>query len=159
MDFLEKDLEEIVFNTPNARLVERGLDLINGKKLRQVTIGNYGRADLISITREHRANLISIKVYELKKGIIDSDTFFQAVNYLRGIMSYISKRKIFDDYHVDYSIILIGRAFANDKTCYLPSVFENVFIYTYDYDYDGIKFNEQKNWSLKVEGFSDLLPF
>lgn len=50
-EFFEKTLEDIIFNTDNELLCEHGL-LISGKKLRQVKIGNYGIADLITCNIE-----------------------------------------------------------------------------------------------------------
>ena len=47
MSFLEKDLEDIIFETDNDLLFEHGL-FIDGQKKRQVRIGNYGIADLIT---------------------------------------------------------------------------------------------------------------
>jgi hypothetical protein len=51
MDFLEKDLEDIIFDSPNEELRKRGLN-IWGKKKRQLNIGNYGRADIITYDKE-----------------------------------------------------------------------------------------------------------
>ena len=51
MTFLEKDLEQIIFETPKEKLQEKGL-VIKGKLLRQIKIGNYGIADL-KIGRAH----------------------------------------------------------------------------------------------------------
>lgn len=50
-DFLEKTLEDIIFETSNDDLKERGL-WICGNKKRQVKIGNYGIADLITCNIE-----------------------------------------------------------------------------------------------------------
>ena len=50
MKFLEKDLEEIIFETSNKELNERGL-FVYGKKYRQLRIGNYGVADLVVVDR------------------------------------------------------------------------------------------------------------
>jgi hypothetical protein len=77
MDFLEKDLEEIIFNANLSELEERGLRMELQRK-RQFRIGNYGIADIVGFERpyyhthfkNHRKG--SITVYELKKdtGII-----------------------------------------------------------------------------------------
>jgi hypothetical protein len=50
MNFLEKNLEDIIFETHENKLRDRGLE-ISGKKLRQLRIGNYGIADMITYTR------------------------------------------------------------------------------------------------------------
>jgi hypothetical protein len=51
MKFLEKDLEEIIFNSCKIKLCNRGLTLPEKIK-RQVRIGNYGVADLIGFEKE-----------------------------------------------------------------------------------------------------------
>lgn len=60
MDFLEKDLEDIIWNASQTdigreELKKRGLE-IHGKMYRQVNLGDYGRCDLltISIRRQKR---------------------------------------------------------------------------------------------------------
>ena len=50
MRFLEKDLEQIIHESGMDQLNERGLP-IDGKMFRQMRIGNYGIADLITVTR------------------------------------------------------------------------------------------------------------
>ena len=50
MKFLEKDLEQIIFESGRDSLRERGLS-ISGKLLRQLRIGNYGIADLVEFVR------------------------------------------------------------------------------------------------------------
>jgi hypothetical protein len=75
MKFLEKDLEDIIWEASNERLQENGLD-ISGKKYRQLRIGNYGIADIVSVTKpyyheyfkKHQKGIITI--YELKKELI-----------------------------------------------------------------------------------------
>jgi hypothetical protein len=50
MKFLEKDLEQIIWDADKEILSERGLNL-DGKLKRQLKIGNYGIADLIHFKR------------------------------------------------------------------------------------------------------------
>lgn len=81
MKFLEKDLEDIIFNADNESLQSRGLE-IRGFKKRQLNIGNYGIADIVTFERsnyidEEYAEYVGgenkthsrpiITVYELKK--------------------------------------------------------------------------------------------
>ena len=69
MKFLEKDLENIIWESDNEKLREKGLE-IYGKKFRQIRIGNYGVADLITVDRRKDCfdgNFLDITVYELKK--------------------------------------------------------------------------------------------
>ncbi len=151
MDFLERDLEQIIFETENKYLNERGLG-IYGKKFRQINIGNYGRLDIATIHWE--CNNIKITVYELKKGVIDMNTLAQALSYCKGISRYISKRGIFNGINIEYDIVLIGNDIAYNKGfSYIQDFFENISLVTYDYKYDGIFFNNEYDYKLKNEGF------
>ena len=136
MKFLEKDLEQIIFESGMDSLNERGL-YIRGKRLRQVRIGNYGIADLITFQRpfydgpEHEFwNPGRITIYELKKEHIGISAFLQAVAYARGINRYLQKRDKNDKYIID--IKLIGRDIdKNGAFCYIPQIL-NVHNQYYD---------------------------
>jgi len=150
MNFLEKNLEDIIFDTPNERLQERGLD-ISGIKKRQVWIGNYGTCDLLSISRE--LYKIYITVFELKKEQVDVNTFLQAIRYTKGVKSFFEKNLSNRGFHLEINTVLIGSCFDNKNGfCYLPE-FANVTIYTYEYNFDGISFKELGTYALLNEGF------
>ena len=160
MQFLEKNLEDIIFNTPNHLLRERGL-AIYGKKKRQVRIGNYGVADILVFDKglyytttesESFRYGLCINVLELKQEQINVSTLLQATRYAKGISSYLTKyRKVY--YPV--RVCLIGSSI--DKQTSFPYLsdflFEFMSIYTYKYDFDGIKFNREFDYKLPVEGF------
>jgi hypothetical protein len=151
MIFLEKDLERIIKDTPNSFLKERGLS-INGFKKRQVRIGNYGIADLITakyVTNKYECRL-KITVYELKQDVIDVNTFLQAVGYVRGIYQYFEEYR---EIEPEIYICLVGKRIKTDNFCYLPAIYNNISLYTYDYNYDGIKFTEHNSYSLIDKGF------
>jgi len=165
MNFLEKDLETIIFETSNEKLDKRGLCLY-GKKIRQLRIGNYGVCDIVCISREIK-NVIEqydwdkfhvfkyptllINIIELKKDEISANTLLQAIRYCTGIESYISKRT---DINLEFSITLIGKTVAGGDFIYSPSIIENLNIYTYEYGYDGIKFKSHHGYKLSNEGFT-----
>jgi hypothetical protein len=175
MDFLEKDLEEIIYLSDKNLLSDRGLYL-HGKLKRQVRIGNYGVADLINVekplyskgfgfhSKDHFKGLI--EVVELKKDKIGVSTFFQALNYIKGIQQYLGKRN--KDYLFNYQITLIGKEVdLNSSFCYLSDVFCEdmdmisvndsskiaVNLYTYKYGLDGLNFESISGYSLNNEGF------
>jgi len=150
MDFLEKDLEDIIFNTPIEKLGERGLYLATPSiRKRQVYLGNYGICDIIFVQR--REDHLFIQLFELKKGLLNFDAFKQALGYARGIQVYLKSRKIKS--HVQ--INLIGKELCkNDALTYLPNVVQNVMIYTYNYGFDGIFFNNEYDYSLIDSGFN-----
>jgi hypothetical protein len=170
MEFFEKDLEEIIFLSDKEELSERGL-FIEGNLKRQLRIGHYGIADLVETKRPRvltgggfKKGLIT--VYELKNNKIGVSTFFQALNYLKGIQSYIRLRG-FEGFF-NYKIILIGRHFDRDSSfCYLPEIFPKpeihyescydnrtyVELYTYSYSLLGINFKEVRDYDLIDNGF------
>lgn len=164
MKFLEKDLEQIIYESGIDAVNKKGLP-IAGKMLRQLKIGNYGIADLITFERpfiEQVTNVYKIRqqgiitVYELKKDRVSIGAFLQAVRYAKGIRSYLEKRNKLHLY--DIKIVLIGKEIDVDGAfCYLPEILnmETNFIefYTYTFDIDGISFTEKMGYSLINEGF------
>jgi hypothetical protein len=151
MNFLEKNLEDILFETPNHYLHNRGL-FINGIKRRQVKIGNYGISDLITIGRT--LGFLNVTVYELKKDFVNVNTFLQGVRYIKGIKSYFDKRGIV----ANFNLVLIGSSVdLNSDFVYTVDVLSsqefNYKVYEYKYQFDGIRFNRICNYSLINEGF------
>jgi len=156
MDFLEKDLEEIIYNANKEELHKRGL-FINGKLFRQLRIGNYGIADLVEV--ERLSGQLYITVYELKKDKIGISAFLQGLNYVRGIKSYIEKERG-KSISVYFQIVLIGKKIdSNSSFCYLPEFLINFdganFLtnYTYSYSVNGIIFKEESEYDLIDKGF------
>jgi hypothetical protein len=171
MKFLEKDLEEIIYLSDRDKLSDKGLTDY-GKFYRQLRIGNYGVSDIISISKPYYHSGFKTKmkgiitIYELKKDKVSVSSFFQALGYLKGIITYLEKRN--KDHLFNYEICLIGKEIDLDSTiCYLPSIFNfdisendidlqsktSVKIYTYNYTIDGLEFNSCEDYNLINKGF------
>lgn len=178
MDFLEKDLEQIIYQTLKSKngygkLYKRGLcfsydqETMSFLKLkRQVGIGNYGTADILAVNRyqdcpvDNLEPFLEISIFELKKNIINIDTLLQVAKYYKGIKRYIEdyRNKCFD---LHFNLILIGKEVdINSDFIYLFDIFnslEYIHFYTflYDYNFDGIKFTETtlSDYKLSDEGF------
>lgn len=151
MDFLEKDLEQIIMKTDVEKLAERGL-VMPFKRKNQVRIGNYGVCDMIAVERDFWDESLSFTVFELKKEKIGISTFAQVCQYARGLKRYLDQKKPNLRYRVH--IVMIGRTLDKSSSfCYLPSLFENIEIYTYNYEFDGIHFTKHQSYSLIDEGF------
>lgn len=163
-DFLEKTLEDIIFETSNDDLKERGL-WIGGNKKRQVKIGNYGVADLITyeILQDISWNsYLNITVFELKRKELNSGVLMQSIGYAKGIMEYLKTRN-FTNYKI--SIVLIGGELnLHDNFIYIPSLFADydgcgfsalvsVHYYTYSYKFNGIFFDDANSYNLINKGF------
>jgi len=71
MNFLEKDMEDLILNDPKEYLNENGLKLIS----RQYSIGNY-RFDLLFEDR-HGAKLI----VEIQRGTLDRNHTYKILDY------------------------------------------------------------------------------
>jgi len=151
MKFLERDLEDIIMNTPNEYLNERGLN-ISGHKRRQERIGNYGIADILTLERPvNQFNGATIKVFELKKDIINADTLLQVGKYVSGINYYL--HNIRGNYNYKVEMTLIGkRVDTTNDFVYLLDLIEGLELYTYEFKYDGIYFNHTGNYCLRNHG-------
>lgn len=164
MKFLEKDLEQIIWEADKEQLEERGLYL-PGKLLRQFKIGNYGIADLINVGKQYNGPnnpYLQIQIIELKQDKLGVSAFLQAIRYARGVQRYLEKRN-FTNYRL--SIILIGSDIDKaGSLCFLPDLIgcdtecETNYItsltyYTYEYKFDGMYFNEESGYKLTDEGF------
>lgn len=169
MKFIEKNLEDIIFESNRLELIKRGLD-VRGKMLRQLKIGNYGTADLVTIqkpyfypktewTNPHHNSSFLVTIYELKKEKIGILAFLQAIRYAKGIKSWFEKSKYYGDYSVDLKIVLIGNEIEKDSVfSYIPDIFEtqgerSVELFLYQYKIDGIHFENNSSWVLTNEGF------
>jgi len=171
MNFLEKELEEIIYEASSDELQKRGLYL-SGKLYRQLRIGNYGIADLVEFKRPcaHEGQPTHImkglvNVIELKKENIGISAFLQALGYIQGIKRYLQKRDVEGNYN--YSITLIGKSVDTNSTfVYLPNMLsintENgiydepefgLYLYEYKYGLDGINFKSANGYTLINEGF------
>ena len=172
MNFLEKDLEEIIYCADKDVLCQKGLNL-TGFLLRQKRIGNYGIADIIEVKRPYYHSQFKehckgeIVVYELKKDKISVSSFFQAMQYIKGIQRYLDKRQTPISDHYNYRIVLIGKTIdITSSLVYLPEfmtpdVIEDFIgsdaklslnLYTYSFDINGLYFDEQRGYKLTNEG-------
>lgn len=138
MNFLEKNLEDIIYETDNSILQERGLP-IDGRKLKQVKMKSYGVADIITFKRISEGNInCEITIYELKKEFVSSDTFIQAVRYAIGIKHHLKQRN--STLNPQFKIVLIGKRIYHEKMTIINDFFEIISVYQYDYKHDGIVF-------------------
>jgi hypothetical protein len=178
----EKQLEDFIFNTNTEKLYEKGITIDYYKIKRQLKIGNYGVADLVSIRRpsydfyNDGSNVSKIlykgciTIFELKRDIINVNSLLQASRYLKGIKKYLKKRNFNLDFY-DFRIILIGSDLETkgdfvylleslDEPLYLADCSEmggmlsDISIYTYNMNIDGLSFDSENIvYSLTNEGF------
>lgn len=147
MKFLEKDLEGIIFETLKTKdgyktLQQIGLDLQRPSIcLRQPRIGNYGIADLVTVDKwyfDGKPRLF-IRVYELKKDLINLATVLQVSRYMTGIKHYLKHKGINNAMVVGR---IIGKTVDTDDWVYLMSNVDNIDVYEYNYLIDGLKLEQ-----------------
>jgi hypothetical protein len=160
MDFLEKDLEEIIYTADREELKKRGL-YISGKMYRQLRIGNYGVADIVTVEcKKHLfekcLDEIIVNIYELKKDKIGISAFLQAVKYAKGIKQYIEHKKYDERIGFNIYINLIGKKIdTTGEFCFINTVFRKVNFITYKIDINGLHFDSKHFYSLTQEGFDN----
>lgn len=165
MNFLEKDLENIVWEADNIKLREKNLP-INGKKIRQLKIGNYGVCDILTYDREYldfceTSPYLRITIYELKKEKIGISAFLQSLKYAKGVKAYMEEHKPNIDFTID--IVLCAKNIdLSGEFVYITDLIHsyqnfgfinNIDFYTFEYLIDGINFIRHSDYNLIHKGF------
>lgn len=169
MEFLEKDLEEIIWESDNDLLIEKGL-YIQGKKYRQLRIGNYGISDIITVQRTYDwcvsnrkpIPYLEITVFELKKDKVGIGAFLQSLKYCKGIQTYLKQKKPKIEFKLN--IVLASKNVdLSGEFIYLTDLFEpynehfgflsSIDFYSFKYDINGIVFKNEKGYNLINKGF------
>lgn len=158
MDFLERDLEEIIMETNSEILKKRGLP-IQGYRKQQLNIGKYGRSDIVTFYKKKDVDFVYggvsyviITIYELKKDNISMSSLLQAIRYAKGIDDYLKTREV--EFYWEFRFVLIGKEIKiNSDFVFITDVIDNVSFYTYNMNIDGLYFKEVLNYSLIEKGF------
>jgi hypothetical protein len=165
MNFLEKDLENIVWEADNIKLQQKNLP-IEGKKIRQLKIGNYGISDIVTYERQYlefseTSPYLKITIYELKKEKIGISAFLQSLKYAKGIKTYMEEYRSNIDFTIN--IVLCAKDIdLSGEFIYITDLmysFENfgfinkIDFYTFEYLIDGINFIKHENYNLTHKGF------
>lgn len=160
MNILECEIEDLVWNAiesyDHKLLQKRGLPIYPYfEYVRQLTLGSYGRADIVGFYAEpsfvhdgKKIRNIHVQIIELKKETVGVDTLLQALRYAKGIQHKASIEKLHYTFH--FSFHLIGKRIDfNDELCYAPDLLSNVNIYTFALELEkGIVFTPIKGYSL-----------
>lgn len=154
MDFLEKDLEDILFNSDARTIRLRGLTCFVYNHIhRQVDLKQYGIADLITIHLNEKH--IHFHVYELKNKVLNPAAFWQIVRYIKGVQHALSKCNL-KNHSLSVSGTIIGRSLdLNTDLCFLPSIMPLVSMYLYSYTLEGMQFDKVYN-SYTNSGFEGI---
>ena len=133
-NFLEKDLEDIIFENKN-KIHERGLPVLYEELERQRDIKGK-RIDLFNYECVGDDS-INFTIFELKKDKIDFNAYAQIVQYFFEECVFFKKHKKI----LKANLVLIGKDF--DESVLLSCILSDIIdIYVYKYDYDGIRFQK-----------------
>lgn len=165
MKFLEKDLEDIIWESNNEKLEKKGFS-IKGKKIRQLRIGNYGISDIITVEKQYNKYCLEpfllITVFELKKEKAGISAFLQALRYCKGIKTYLEIKK--PNINFNFKIVLCAKEIdTNSDYIFLCDFIKEHHVkysslisienYSYVFDLDGIIFKKESNYDLTNNGF------
>ena len=151
-NFLERDLEQIIYETDQTELTNRGLHCLYYDKIfRQVNLGAYGVADIITVKyRKGSCRQFCVTIYELKQSEINVSTLMQCCRYLYAIKDFISNN--YPDYptlNLEYKIVIVGeRINTNSDFTFLLSSMPNTSAFTYKYKFNGISFAEHGEYAI-----------
>jgi hypothetical protein len=144
MDFLEKDLEDILYDNNSDNICMRGLSCFKYDYIeRQVDLKQYGIADLITLKKNGKH--LHFTVYELKNKVLNPAAFWQTIRYIRGVQDTLSNCN-FKNRIISVSGVMIGRSIdLNTDLCFLPSIDSVIDMYTYQYNLYGMTFKRVNN--------------
>lgn len=163
MEVSEKMIEDLIVKAIQEhdlyKLYERGLYSVcdYDKFYRQLDLGSYGRLDLVglSFSRDEQLRkckkIVNVGVVEIKKDEINSDTFFQAIRYCKGIEQLLKGYNL----TANFTVTLIGTSVRKNDFIYLPDYFKALKLYTVNIHLEkGVTFKQHANYCL-----SETRPF
>jgi len=146
MNILEKEIEDLICDCLDrdvSILRKRGLT-VYPYYIRQLELGSYGIADIV--TFEKYGSTLYVKIFELKKEIIDTNTLVQAAKYAKGIDRMLKNYNI-GNHGIVYSFALIGKTIQRNGDFVFLCDMLNIDLYTYSIDMEyGVIFNKECNF-------------
>lgn len=177
MNFLEKDLEQVIYEAPDEFIFDNFE--VEGKRFKQYKIGVYGISDLIFVNKVYSLDIdyinkkskildvgLEISIFELKKDEVNITTFLQAIRYAKGIQRFFQEREFYKFY---IRILLCGKSVdLKSGFVFISDLFDNgeysdikvfngqinkVELFSYDYKFDGLKIKNEHGYSFVNESF------
>lgn len=163
MNFLEKDLEDIIWeNISNIETLQnRGLDLHKEcNYYRQFDLQPYGIPDILGFGYDSISEQYTVHLIELKKEAVGVKALVQAIRYYTGIKNMMQEKGL---KHIVFHVDIIGSN-VEHEVLYLYqklAVSMNMFlsIMTYNFDLEkGLRFEMVNNhgWHRKHNGYSSI---
>jgi hypothetical protein len=149
MNFLEKDLENLIIDTDKNKLLENGL-YIGNKKIRQLNLGANGILDIVSYEKRYdntnKVPVIYIRIYELKRDTVCMNTIKQLSRYYLAVSEYVKSRYLKSEglFTFQINLVLIGSNFNFNDSNFITSAFliKNLEIFTYSLQNKNIFFTK-----------------
>lgn len=154
MNILEKEIEDLVYEVARedtAPIRERGFPM-RGKVLRQVDLGSYGIADLI--TFRFNSQVISLQIIEIKRDDVNAQTLMQAARYAKGAEIFMNKHyPHLAKRMLDIEILLLGKKIdLSGDFPFLLDYTRQARAYTFSLDvFTGLRFLEHKGFVKTIE--------
>lgn len=133
-DFLEKTLEEIIFEHKDI-IHEKGFIKFYEKTFRQFYLPSGRKIDIFSF--QIKEDILYFKIVELKRECLTIESMIQISDYFYELM-YMSV-PIFKE--VKYELVLVGRS-LDEKLMFIPDLGLGIDLFTYQYKIDGIYFHK-----------------
>ncbi len=142
---LEKQLKDIIWETDNDKLNQRGL-FISGEKRQSQNFKDFGKADFV--TKDNDLWNPRLTIYEFLDGNISVSSVLKCLTILKGMRKFHDDCLIKNDSFL-YSITIVGRSIPEESALlFFPYFFNNgekiyeINFYTYSFDINGIRFNK-----------------
>lgn len=135
--------------------------------MRQLKLKGYGVADLVSVSilrdNNYSVPIVSVIIYELKKGDIDLNAVGQISRYRTAIIRMLkpncggdSNRK----YYFEVNGVLIGGGYTGGDVCYAVDNIDWLRCYHFDIDlFEGMEFHLSEGWYSTEENTSKIPNF
>jgi hypothetical protein len=123
----------------------------------QVNLFGYGVADIVGFSAETDSfnTYLTITVYELKVGKIDSKAIEQICRYRTAINRFVDIKFNGKRTNIDVRCVLIGSKMSSGGCCYVADAIDCLSVYSYDINpLTGISIKGNNGWYLIGEDFS-----
>lgn len=154
----EKELEDFIFKA----MQEKNYDPIVDQQIdwsgRQIRIGAYGVADIVTVSYcpDPYEPSISITVYEIKKDQINTRAFGQVSRYMKGVKHYFEIS--YPDQIINVYGVLVGTCLADDDSSkFLIDACEDISVYLARMSLEsGVDFTDSNGWVRTEPDFGDF---
>lgn len=145
---LEKDIEELIFDTDSDTLLKRGLPLYENVERQKKFIG--GKIDLLAhqvryaavSNTENIKSIVDIQLVEIKRDAINFQALDQILGYKEHLLKQLIPKLRYDHYTLE--LVLIGLRLDNTNfKLLLPHLTSDISIYLFEFKNNILTFKKQ----------------